>query len=156
MRLHLEMPMVVLLCLMHLGIARLVDILGGRRRSDDRCIDDRTLCNLRSLGCEPSVLSSTMVNLTDLDRGPSMVPAAPEAMSVGPKNADVKHSFGLYGAATRYSGALDLLLQASELAPENARYAYVYACRAELDRRPKRSNGYWSGRISGIRPAVRY
>jgi hypothetical protein len=41
MRLHAEIPLVALLRLMHLGIARLVGILGRRGRIDDRCIDDR-------------------------------------------------------------------------------------------------------------------
>jgi hypothetical protein len=35
MRLHPEIPLVALLGLMHLGIARLVGIFGGRRRIDD-------------------------------------------------------------------------------------------------------------------------
>ena len=42
----------VLLSLMHLGIARLVGILGRRRRIDDRGIDDRTGRNLQPFGRE--------------------------------------------------------------------------------------------------------
>jgi len=41
MRLHPEIPLVALLGLMHLGIARLLGILGRRGRTDDCCIDDR-------------------------------------------------------------------------------------------------------------------
>ena len=49
-------------------------------------------------------------------------------MSIDPKNADVKHSLGLFLVRQHdYPGALELLRQASELAPDNARYAYVYA-----------------------------
>ena len=51
-----------------------------------------------------------------------------KAMSIDPSNADVKHSLGLFLVRQHdYPGALDLLRQASELAPDNARYAYVYA-----------------------------
>jgi hypothetical protein len=38
---HAEIPLVALLGLMHLGIARLVGIFGGRRRTDDRRNDNR-------------------------------------------------------------------------------------------------------------------
>jgi hypothetical protein len=41
MRLHAEIPLVALLRLMHFGIARLVDILGRRRRIDDCRIGPR-------------------------------------------------------------------------------------------------------------------
>ena len=53
-----------------------------------------------------------------------------------------------------YLGALDLLRQASELAPDNARYAYGLRRCAELDRRPKRSNGA-IGATHQRHPAVR-
>jgi hypothetical protein len=49
MRLHAEIPLVALLRLMDLGITRLVGILGGRRRIDDRRIDDRAGGHLQSL-----------------------------------------------------------------------------------------------------------
>jgi Flp pilus assembly protein TadD len=40
----------------------------------------------------------------------------------------VQHSLGLLLVRKHdYAGALDLLRRASELAPDNARYAYVYA-----------------------------
>jgi hypothetical protein len=41
MRLHPEVPLIALPCLMHLGIPRLVGVLGRRGRIDDRRIDDR-------------------------------------------------------------------------------------------------------------------
>jgi Flp pilus assembly protein TadD len=51
-----------------------------------------------------------------------------KAMSIEPNNADVQHSLGLLLVRQRdYPGALDLLRRASEFAPDNARYAYVYA-----------------------------
>jgi predicted CXXCH cytochrome family protein len=51
-----------------------------------------------------------------------------KAMSIDPNNADIRHSLGL--ALVRqhnYAEALPELRRASELAPSNARYAYVYA-----------------------------
>ena len=73
-----------------------------------------------------------MVNLADLDRARGMDQQGAEllrkAMSIDPGNADIKHSLGLFLVRQHdYPGALDLLRQASELAPDNARYAYVYA-----------------------------
>jgi Flp pilus assembly protein TadD len=73
-----------------------------------------------------------MVNLADLDRARGMDQQGAEllrkALSIDPSNADVKHSLGLFLVRQHdYPGALDLLRQASELAPDNARYAYVYA-----------------------------
>src|SRR5262249_61278973 len=50
MRLHPEIPLVALFGLVHLRIARLVGILGRRRRIDDGCIDDRAGGYLYSLG----------------------------------------------------------------------------------------------------------
>src|SRR5215469_18941551 len=47
MSLDAKIPLVALLGLMHLGIARLAGILGRRRRIDDRGIDDRTGRNLQ-------------------------------------------------------------------------------------------------------------
>jgi hypothetical protein len=52
MRLDAKIPLVALLGLMHLGIARLGGILGRRRRIDDRGIDDRTGRNLQPFGGE--------------------------------------------------------------------------------------------------------
>ena len=49
-------------------------------------------------------------------------------MAIEPNNADVRHSLGLLLVRQHdYAEALDQLRQASELAPDNARYAYVYA-----------------------------
>jgi Flp pilus assembly protein TadD len=48
-------------------------------------------------------------------------------MSIEPNNADVLHSFGLFFVRQHdYAGALDPLRRAHELAPDKARYAYVY------------------------------
>ena len=72
------------------------------------------------------------VNLADLDRVRGLDKEGAEllrkAMATEPDNADVRHSLGLFLVRQRdYSAALELLRQASELAPGNARYAYVYA-----------------------------
>ena len=51
-----------------------------------------------------------------------------KAMAVEPANADVRHSLGLLLVRQHdYAWALEQLRHASELAPDNARYAYVYA-----------------------------
>jgi predicted CXXCH cytochrome family protein len=73
-----------------------------------------------------------LVNLADLERGRGLDQQGAEllrkAMSIEPNNADVQHSLGLLLVRQHdYHGALDLLRRASELAPDNARYAYVYA-----------------------------
>jgi Tfp pilus assembly protein PilF len=61
-------------------------------------------------------------------RAASMAEMLRKAMSIDPGNADIKHSLGLFLVRQHdYPGALDLRRQASELAPDNARYAYVYA-----------------------------
>src|SRR5215469_3946816 len=49
MSLHPKIPLLALLGLMHLGIARLPGILGRRGRIDDRCIDNRAGGHLQSL-----------------------------------------------------------------------------------------------------------
>lgn len=73
-----------------------------------------------------------LVNLADLDRARGLDQQGAEllrkAMSIEPNNADVQHSLGLLLVRQHdYPGALDLLRRASELAPDNARYSYVYA-----------------------------
>jgi Flp pilus assembly protein TadD len=73
-----------------------------------------------------------LVNLADLDRARGMDEQGAEllrkAISIEPNSADVQHSLGLLLVRRHnYTGALDLLRRASELAPDNARYAYVYA-----------------------------
>jgi hypothetical protein len=47
---HPEVPLVSFLCLVHLGIAGLVGILGRGRRIDDRRIDNRAGGHLQSPG----------------------------------------------------------------------------------------------------------
>jgi Flp pilus assembly protein TadD len=73
-----------------------------------------------------------LVNLADLDRmselGEEGVALLRKAMAIDPVNADIRHALGL--ALVRqhnYADAIPELRQASELAPDNARYAYVYA-----------------------------
>lgn len=73
-----------------------------------------------------------MVNLADLDRisgqdqqGADMLR---KAMATEPDNADVRYSLGLlFVRQHNYAEALVLLRRASELAPNNPRYSYVYA-----------------------------
>jgi Flp pilus assembly protein TadD len=73
-----------------------------------------------------------LVNLADLDRMRGMndegAKLLRKAMSIDPNNADIRHSLGL--ALVRqhnYADAIPELRRASELAPDNARYAYIYA-----------------------------
>jgi len=73
-----------------------------------------------------------LVNLADLDRARGMDKEGAEllkkAMAIEPDNAAVRHSLGLLLVRQHDSaGALGLLRQSSELAPDNMRYAYVYA-----------------------------
>jgi len=73
-----------------------------------------------------------MVNLADLDRERGMEKEGDEllrtALAIEPNNADVKHSLGLLLVREHnYTEALSLLREASELASDNVRYAYVYA-----------------------------
>jgi Tfp pilus assembly protein PilF len=73
-----------------------------------------------------------MANLADLDRMRGQDQQGAEllrkALLVEPRNADVHHSLGLLLVRQHnYAEALGELRQASELAPDNARYAYVYA-----------------------------
>jgi Tfp pilus assembly protein PilF len=73
-----------------------------------------------------------LANLADLDRmlgrdqqGEDLLR---KALAIDPNSADVHHSLGLLLVRQHnYAGALDQLRQATELAPDNARYAYVYA-----------------------------
>jgi predicted CXXCH cytochrome family protein len=73
-----------------------------------------------------------LVNLADLDRMRGLdqegVELLRKAMSIDPNNADTHHSLGLALVRQHNSAdAIQELWQASELAPDNARYAYVYA-----------------------------
>lgn len=84
-----------------------------------------------ALRLDPSFVPA-MVNLADLERlrgrDAQSLSLLHQALSRDPGNADVRHALGL--ALVRQSdpaGALVELRKANELAPDNARYAYVYA-----------------------------
>jgi predicted CXXCH cytochrome family protein len=73
-----------------------------------------------------------MANLADLDRERGMDKEGAEllraAIAIEPNNAAIKHSLGLLLVRQRnYTEALPLFREAATLAPDNARYAYVYA-----------------------------
>ena len=73
-----------------------------------------------------------MVNMADLDRARGRDQQGADllrkAMAIEPANAAVRHSLGLLLVRQRnYKEALEQLRRASELAPDNTRYAYVYA-----------------------------
>jgi predicted CXXCH cytochrome family protein len=73
-----------------------------------------------------------LANLADLDRMRGQNERGGEllrqAMAIEPNNADIRHSLGLLLVRQHdLAGALVQLRRASELAPDNARYAYVYA-----------------------------
>jgi Flp pilus assembly protein TadD len=83
------------------------------------------------LRLDPSFVPA-LANLADLDRmrgqdgqGADLLR---KALVIEPNNADVRHSLGLLLVRQHsYTEAVDQLRKASELAPDNARYAYVYA-----------------------------
>ena len=73
-----------------------------------------------------------MANLADLDRERGMDKEGAEllrtAIAIEPNNAAIKHSLGLLLVRQRnYAKSLPLFREAAALAPDNARYAYVYA-----------------------------
>ena len=72
-----------------------------------------------------------LVNLADLARmnGADQDGAAflRRAIAIDPRSADAHYALGLYLVRQHDPGAMAELRQASVLAPENARYAYVYA-----------------------------
>ncbi len=73
-----------------------------------------------------------LVNLADLDRERGMDKEGAEflraAIAIEPNNAAIKHSLGLLLVRQHnYTEALPLFREAAALAPDNARYAYVYA-----------------------------
>ena len=73
-----------------------------------------------------------MANLADLDRERGMDKEGAEllrtAIAIEPNNAAIRHSLGLLLVRERnYTEALSLFREAATLAPDNARYAYVYA-----------------------------
>lgn len=73
-----------------------------------------------------------LVNLADLDRARGADDAGADllrkAVAIEPNNADAHHSLGLALVRQKnYAAALAELRKANELAPDNSRYAYVYA-----------------------------
>jgi Flp pilus assembly protein TadD len=72
-----------------------------------------------------------MVNLADLDRMRGMDNQGEvllrQAIAIEPGNADAHYALGLLLVRRHDPGALDELRQANALAPDSARYAYVYA-----------------------------
>jgi Tfp pilus assembly protein PilF len=73
-----------------------------------------------------------LVNMADLDRARGLDQQGGDllrrAMEIEPTNPVVRHSLGLLLVRQRkYNEALEQLRRASELAPDNTRYAYVYA-----------------------------
>lgn len=72
-----------------------------------------------------------LVNLADLDRMRAMdaqgAALLQRAVAIAPRNAEAHHALGLLLVRRHDPAAITELRQASELAPENARYAYVYA-----------------------------
>jgi Flp pilus assembly protein TadD len=73
-----------------------------------------------------------MANLADLDRERGMDKDGAEllraAIAIEPNNAAIKHSLGLLLVRQHnYTEALPQFRDAAALAPDNARYAYVYA-----------------------------
>jgi predicted CXXCH cytochrome family protein len=107
----------------HLNLG-LLDV--RRRQPDDAEAEYRTALRL-----DPNFVPA-LANLADLDRmrgqddqGEALLR---RAMTIEPNNADVHHSLGLLLVRRHdLAGALEQLRQASDLAPDNARYAYVYA-----------------------------
>jgi Tfp pilus assembly protein PilF len=84
-----------------------------------------------ALRLDPNFVPALM-NLADLDRIRGLDAQGAEllgkALSIEPRNADVTHSLGLFLVRQHnYADALPLLRQAGALAPDNARYGYVYA-----------------------------
>lgn len=84
-----------------------------------------------ALRLDPSFVPA-LANLADLDRMRGQDQQGAELLRKGlaiePSNADIRHSLGLLLVRQHdYGEALDQLRQASELAPDNVRYAYVYA-----------------------------
>jgi Flp pilus assembly protein TadD len=97
-----------------------------RQRPTDAEVEYRTALRL-----DPNFIPG-LTNLADLDRMRGQEQLGEEllrkALEIDPKSADVRHSLGLLLVRQHnYAEALVQLRQASELAPDNARYAYVYA-----------------------------
>ncbi len=83
-----------------------------------------------ALRLDPSFVPA-MLNLADLDRTRGMdqegAALLRKAIAIEPDNADVHYAFGLLLVRQHDPAAMAELRQANELAPANARYAYVYA-----------------------------
>jgi tetratricopeptide (TPR) repeat protein len=97
-----------------------------RRRMSDAETEYRTALRL-----DPGFVPA-LANLADLDRMRGQDQQGAEllrkALVIEPGNPDVRHSLGLLLVRQHnYTEALEQLRQATELAPDNARYAYVYA-----------------------------
>jgi predicted CXXCH cytochrome family protein len=97
-----------------------------RKQLDEAEVEYRTALRL-----DPKFVPA-MANLADLDRERGMDKEGAEllraAIAIEPNNAAIKHSLGLLLVRQRnYTEALPLFRDAAALAPDNARYAYVYA-----------------------------
>ena len=113
-----------------------------------------------SLRLDPSFVPA-LANLADLERMRGRDQQGAEllrkAVAMEPNNADIRHSLGLLLVRQRnYTEALDQLRQASELAPGNVRYAYVYAIALNSAGAVTRHWHCWSARTGNIRPTRRY
>lgn len=103
----------------------------GLLKTKQRRMDEAEAQYETALRLDPSFVPA-LVNLADLDRQRGMNEAGVDilrkAMDLEPNNADVRHSLGLaFVRQKNYPDALAQLSKAAELAPDNARYAYVYA-----------------------------
>jgi predicted CXXCH cytochrome family protein len=104
-----------------------VGLLRARRQQ----VNDAEAEYRTALRLDPKFVPA-MGNLADLDRARGMDTEGAEllraAIAIEPDNADNKHSLGLFLVRQRnYTEALPLLRDATTLASDNARYAYVYA-----------------------------
>jgi len=107
----------------HLNLG-LLDIRGNRAA-------DAEAAYRTALRLDPRFVPA-LVNLADLERMRGQDQKGAEllrqAIAIEPDNADPRHALGLLLVRQRnYAEALPLLRRASELALDNARYAYVYA-----------------------------
>jgi Tfp pilus assembly protein PilF len=96
-----------------------------------QALEDAEAEYLTALRLDPGFVPA-LANLADLDRMRGQDQQGADllhnALVIEPNNADVRHMLGLLLIRQhRYTEALDQLRQATEIAPDNARYAYVYA-----------------------------
>jgi Flp pilus assembly protein TadD len=104
-----------------------IGLLNSRRRQPDLAeAEYRTALRL-----DPNFVPA-LANLADLERMRGRDQRGAEllrkAVEIEPNNANVRHALGLLLVRQHdYAGAIVQLRQAAELAPDNARYAYVYA-----------------------------